>query len=902
MKCVKAVGFLLFLFLSLVSAVLALECPDPAIPQDLDPDAERYIIQNLETFEDAGFLNPQDTFTEDDTIYARFHVIDQFAGEPYDGEPVSESASIGGPADKLEINERIGDILETVTEAFMPKLLKSYSKTTDQGTTAVKQFLRFEEGATDEWVNIGTIPSGKITFDEDEDDIVNHYLFFKDGDIMSEYELEFEAGLKSKVEDDKLPDLEGKTLHILGESYLIKSTAIDTATKTVKLTLYDGFNTVVWEDNDYEDNQYDTDGVTVNDVLVDDALVNIVGSLNGSIFAIISVQYRLKADALKGHVYIRPGHGLREFLDEPQGMLNNNWDIVYEGLQDTGVSILKIDSSGDDSYSLKFTSREGLDYIVPLMDNSNDAGEGFKYGDEDDEWYFRECYEKDSDKVQGPNPIYCIQEDDGFYLTNEHSPTGKTHVLVFEHLDTDKKEIFFTDLGLGQVEMTYDESVRIPEVGGLLGIGYLEFGADRYLVAVGNRTNNFSLAIDLNANGKIDDDDRVKIVIEGGGMVDLGMQCTNALLKQSGRPISSEDNEACPYQDATSINMTLTTLRSEFDEAGPFNVNIDEIITINITKRAINEIDLNVLNAYLCINAAGAFTYHSVPGIVNCAAGYKLFEVMRIQSLQDEDIRQGLSTYGVFFEQTDEDDQNDADELTVEYPLEQRGGIAKVTLDINQDYSTGAKLIAGGGQELSMNFIDAKDGCYFYSLNTDSIDPAFIGTDTVFSYFDYSPKGSEGEKAITINSQSQPGGGNPGGGAGRGSGGGGAAGRGTTGGIAGTGSTGSSAASAASAGTSSAGSASASASSQSGSTGSSAGPSTGATATGASTAFQAGTTGSGFGAITGAFLGFVSENLFVFTALAVLLMMSIITLIVLLATRRRKQEIYAPIKFGEQKI
>ena len=58
--------------------------------------------------------------------------------------------------------------------------------------------------------------------------------------------------------------------------------------------------------------------------------------------------------------------------------------------------------------------------------------------------------------------------------------------------------------------------------------------------------------------------------------------------------------------------MTLSTLRAEFDEAGPFNLAADENISINISTRTNNEIDLTVGNAFICVNNAGTFAYAQV--------------------------------------------------------------------------------------------------------------------------------------------------------------------------------------------------------------------------------------------------------------------------------------------------
>jgi len=64
--------------------------------------------------------------------------------------------------------------------------------------------------------------------------------------------------------------------------------------------------------------------------------------------------------------------------------------------------------------------------------------------------------------------------------------------------------------------------------------------------------------------------------------------------------------------------------------------------------------------------------------------------ILKMHSLDEEDLEQGLSTYGVFLEQTDEDDTSDAEDLTIEYPLSQRGADVFVTIGSTQTTRVGA--------------------------------------------------------------------------------------------------------------------------------------------------------------------------------------------------------------------
>src|SRR3989344_1624662 len=204
----------------------------------------------------------------------------------------------------------------------------------------------------------------------------------------------------------------------------------------------------------YTDSTY-AQGVEVTEEDIEEGYVQIkgqsIGSGNGT-FEIFSIKYRLLADARSGAsgIYVPPGHGLREFLDEPEGMLNANWDIRYEGLMDTGVTTVIIDSSGDDSYNLKFTNTAGNDYNVPLADNSNAEAAAFKLGEDRDssarnqlnfvEGFTNRTAFTNATMTLGTwqarmRQIHNINDDDMFivsYMDNEWDDTAVTQVLRYE--------------------------------------------------------------------------------------------------------------------------------------------------------------------------------------------------------------------------------------------------------------------------------------------------------------------------------------------------------------------------------------------------------------------------------------------------------------------------------------
>lgn len=441
---------------------------------------------------------------------------------------------------------------------------------------------------------------------------------------------------------------------------------------------------------EFEDVFNDTNfsqGVEVNDENIEDGSVSIRGvRFRTNKFEILSIKYRLQADTLLGDLYIPPGHGMREYLDEPEGLLSPNWDIVYGGLMDTGVSILKFDAAGDDEYDLRFTTQEGLNYNIEFIDNDDTTG--FQIGDEDDRLIWIEA---------GNETTGNIDEDDEFILTDDNDETGFTHVVAFESFDSSDNELTFTDLYGETREFTAEN------LDGLLQADLI-FGGNTFTAFVNNEGNNvFNLSIDLNNDGIIGDADlgiarfvndnctsnvgagglsnivglsinvsgflrdvsrtvpidgsigpcRAAIIIQGGGILDLGVcdgnNPPNSSLCNTTNSPGGAFTGATPDGGNNMFVVGLLTLNSEFDEDGPRDAGGDEVIGIRFEGRANFEVGLN-------IDESGS-----------------RFPLDLEELKENDDIERDMTDYGVLVELYDPEGSDEAEDLTIEYPLLQRG-------------------------------------------------------------------------------------------------------------------------------------------------------------------------------------------------------------------------------------
>lgn len=500
-----------------------------------------------------------------------------------------------------------------------------------------------------------------------------------------------------------------------------------------------GANKIELQDGNSGDDLFDVAGVEVHEEDIEDGRVKIRASnlTGGEGIEIQKIEYRLRSDSPKGDVFVPPGHGVKEYLDEPEGMLSDVWDIRYEGLMDSGVSIIRIDANGDDSYDLQFTNREGLEYDVPFVDNSRDDFAGFKWGDEDDDFVFNEGFINASGHgtlsggsgtlgngqtinlttgvmsglpLDACDNILNVDEDDFFVLTDDpQDETSFTHVLTYEAIDTTNNELTFNDEATGQREVSYTTTGMLNSC--LLGFANtLVVGGNTYRVFVGAGNNTrgprsgtenasvgnaslgfFPLAVDQNADGVVHGDE-VQVVVNGGGILDLGNQSfgnnsdntiiwLNSPTNGAGKSITRARTAA-----AGGFDVQLRTLSSEFDGNGVLDSGRDENITIQLNATAGNNVDLEVTTPQ-------NFTF------TNSAGEGVSVTMLAMESLDEEDLRQGLSTYGAFFEQTDEDSTNDAEDLTIEYPLSQRGADVFLVFGETQTSRVGAG--AGGAVVLN---------------------------------------------------------------------------------------------------------------------------------------------------------------------------------------------------------
>lgn len=396
----------------------------------------------------------------------------------------------------LDVNEMLGNEIVGLTGVQLAGLSSGTFNGKDV-TTSYIQSLKFREP--------GVFNGGQLVFGSSENNVVSDFLQFTDAVFM--YQIDFGAGLRSVVEGGSLPDIEDEDIDLLGDTFMIVDTEVNTGSNDVGLRFFGGYGSIDLFDTDYTDNNFHN-GVKINGQFVD-AQVKIKASLSGDKLSIYSIQYILNANAaLGGDLQVLPLHCTREYLQYPLGLISPNFDICYKGLSGaampssssvSGNQIL-VRPLGDDEYKLIATNLHGRTYQIPLAQLPG------SYGNKGRDLIFVEAA-----NFGAPN----IDLDDYFMVMSRDNTNGISNVLMYDQIDGNT--VYFEDLAGGSHQATFDVGTGEGDL--LVGEGTYHFR-----VGAGN-----SIAMDQTNDGDANSDE-ARFITVGGHKLDLGPGFTVTLI------------------------------------------------------------------------------------------------------------------------------------------------------------------------------------------------------------------------------------------------------------------------------------------------------------------------------------------------------------------------------------
>jgi len=430
-------------------------------------------------------------------------------------------------------------------------------------------------------------------------------------------------------------------------------------------------------DGDGSTNNGFYNGVEITEETIEEGWVRIsaqcIATTNltaGNDFEITNIKYRLTADALVGttNIFVPPGHGIREFLDEPEGLLSPNFDVRYEGFLDVGDTPIEIYARGDDEYRLRFTNRQGNVYDIPYVEVTRSGT--FRFGEDDtDDLIFVEnssfdTYLNSSGQCNLAPGHFFIDQDDMFVVWNGRDDAWDdqafSEVVSYESIDTNEKVLTFEDLATGTKEFTYRTDTRaVQNCSQVIGEGDLILGGNTYKVYVSNASGH-PIAVDLNADGNIDGD-KGKITVKGGGIIDLDNLSTSPARSIEG----------------SSVLFVLHTEGSEFDESNEGG----EELWMNISEASDNQVQMRFHNYTRVGGSVSGVTfpidrtkqvYIEGVGLKSTTGKYANFKFDPQEPDDKEDHELEATDYGVLYDLYDPSGNN-PEELTLMYPNTQRG-------------------------------------------------------------------------------------------------------------------------------------------------------------------------------------------------------------------------------------
>ena len=601
-----------------------------------------------------------------------------------------DSAEFKTGSDILSMGETIGDVKQTFTSNDLDGLKEGVFDT-GLGSTPVKQYLKFDN------------TTAYVDYAENDDDEVGDFLYFPSDDFMFEYHLEFTEGAVSEIgASNQLDDLESEILTVLGAPFTIveakrgsgdsieitmlggevadvlrdgetKTYTIDGvdyevtaifidsgSSQSAKLSVngvmtkeltegktqvlggdvtigvqeiltnqreglvefYLGANKIKFDDSDYTSGNYTVESVKVGTHSVNNAYLDIKAT-NNTANDEVKVNYiKFKVPAADD-VYVPAGEGLKSFLEDSEDMLTDTWDILYAGLMDTGVSIIKVNAKSDHSYEFEFENVNGDMFDFPLITNEDGI---YKWGDDDDHFVFTE--NNDGNQSAGnltADKNTFISDDDYFLLSDRTTSVTEdkavSSVLRYQSISTGDSTITFRDLSGDNVVVSYTGTLGTDANGELIVAGKSH---DFYIGATNaDDEEKYALSMDLDGDSTFGTT-MLYLVARGGGIVDFGAQTFTA---------------TGPAGLTTPQTMNITTPASQFDESSEGPV----AVTFNLTNATSNEMDMNMVSPSLFDDPV------------------------------DEDWEREINAYGTLIERFSPSSGSAIPELTVNYPLVQRG-------------------------------------------------------------------------------------------------------------------------------------------------------------------------------------------------------------------------------------
>ena len=269
----------------------------------------------------------------------------------------------------------------------------------------------------------------------------------------------------------------------------------------------------------------------INNNDVDETLVTITSSGTDEVI-VTSIEVQAMAE---DDIYLPSGEVLSSYLDDKNSLINDNWDILYDGLSVEETSLIKLSPKGNDEYVLTFSNVNGQEINLPLA--YNDGAGNLLLGKEDDT--------NNKPLVLGEN--VSITDEDYFIVNDEAGKTnGETRAFQFKDIDLSDELITLKDLGSGDTFNSYFANVTTPKI-----LNKWNFEV------VGN-----DILVDLNGDGSIDTGDTAVIAAQYESVIGITEGANNVTVSVT---VSGEKVDGLASTATESISFTIGVDGEEVD-------------------------------------------------------------------------------------------------------------------------------------------------------------------------------------------------------------------------------------------------------------------------------------------------------------------------------------------------
>jgi hypothetical protein len=271
------------------------------------------------------------------------------------------------------------------------------------------------------------------------------------------------------------------------------------------VTYFLGADKLVIEDNEIEDDTNFDEKLVSGTNSLSDTQCKITGSDDGTTLKISTIEIKWTPDE---DIYVPVEGKLSDYEESgEEGQVFGGLDVEFVGIKQSSTEEVKLETSGDDEYTLEFTNEVGNTAKLPYLHCNGDT---LELGEEDHSTYLTEPPSADS---------WNITKDDYFVVTSGTS----SYVLQYKGSDADDNTIDFKNVATGDtLQITYNTG-NVDNYHNDTADATLILGGKDFDVWIQADANDEEVVVDMNDDGETESADEVTIYTQYRAHIDFNV-------------------------------------------------------------------------------------------------------------------------------------------------------------------------------------------------------------------------------------------------------------------------------------------------------------------------------------------------------------------------------------------